>query len=186
MGKRFSDAFWLIVLPIIAAAVHLLLFSGLVWLFPEKGEPVGPFGHLLIAMVYTWPLVSVITFLITLAVLHRRKKWARPIRPFYGRVMTRAVLPIIAASCLCSAGLSLYALVLRDNRRVKYLVINPATGERFPAPENVKTERVVRMGRIAGITALLLAVAVLVDFAVRLCIRVIADKFNDRDPQPAD
>ena len=37
--KRFSDRFWLIVWPIVAAAIHGGLLCGLVWLFPSKGEP---------------------------------------------------------------------------------------------------------------------------------------------------
>jgi len=55
--NRFSDKFWLIVWPLVAAAIHGGLLCGLVWLFPSKGEPgISIAFPALVALLWPWLL----------------------------------------------------------------------------------------------------------------------------------
>ena len=50
---------------------------------------------------------------------------------------------------------STYALVIRDNRPVKYIIINRTTGAESRAPENVRTDQILMAGAISGVIAVL-------------------------------
>ena len=65
-----------------------------------------------------------------------------------------AIILLVAAAALLS--FSAYVFFCRDNRTVRYVIHDPQTGSDRPAPENVRTQKMLHAGKISLVSGLAL------------------------------